>query len=46
MSVMIGEGTEYFAEGSINQKVCNTKRFHPHRDEYNRLSSERKADAD
>lgn len=48
MSVMIREGTECSTEGSISQKVCDTKRSHPHRNEFTviGLYSERKADAD
>ena len=46
MSAMIGEATEYSTEGSIGQKVRNTKRSHPHRNEYHCLYSEREADAD
>src|SRR6266852_1877384 len=46
MPTMIGEATEYSTEGSISQKVRNTRRSHPHRNEHNCLSSERKANAD
>jgi hypothetical protein len=35
ISVMIVEATEYSTEGSISQKVCNTRRSHPHHNEYN-----------